>query len=134
MENDPSGLPDVQTGVLNSFYRQFRCHRCSICISDNLTAAQVHYGSQIGSSLFLYMDIGNIGTPFLVDGFRFEIMFQNIFFIIWNGSVTGMMVVFLYYNRAQSLLCHMPLNPFYAAGSPTAIEGTAYFNCPIPLL
>ena len=26
VENDPSGLSDVQTGVLNSFYRQFRCH------------------------------------------------------------------------------------------------------------
>ena len=80
------------------------------------------------------MDIGNIGTPFLVDGFRLEITLQNILFIIGNGSVIGMMVVFLYYNRAKPLLCHMPLNPFYATGSPAAIEGTAYFNCPIPLL
>ncbi len=52
VENDPSGLPDVQTGVLNSFCRQFRCHGCSIRISDDLTAAQVHYWSQTGPALF----------------------------------------------------------------------------------
>ena len=77
-----------------SFYRQFCCHGCSIRVSDDLTAAQVHYGSQIGPSLFLYMDIGYIRTPFLVDGFRPEITFQKVFFIIWNGSVIGIMVVF----------------------------------------
>ena len=80
------------------------------------------------------MDIGNIGTPFLVDGFRLEITLQNVFLIIGNGSVIGMVVVFLYYNRTQSLICHMPLNSFYAVGSPAVIEGTAYFNRPIPLL
>ena len=106
----------------------------------------MHYGSVCGYTSPLYIQRLPCGPLwdldkyedrsllFLVDGFRLEITFQNIFFIIWNGSVTGMMVVFLYYNRAQSLLCHMPLNQFYAAGSPAAIKGTAYFNCPIPLL
>ena len=45
------------------------------------------------------MDIGNISTPFLVDGFRLEITLQNILFGIGNASLIGMMVVFLYYNR-----------------------------------
>lgn len=75
-----------------------------------------------------------VGMPFLVDGFRLEITLHNIFFIIKNGSVIGMMVVFFYYNRAQPLLCHMPLNPFYTAGSSAAIEDMAYFNRPIPPL
>ena len=80
------------------------------------------------------MDTGNISTPFLVDGFRLEITLQNILFIIGNGSLIGMMVVFPYYSRTQPLLCHMPLNPFYTTGSPAVIEGTAYFNRPIPSL
>lgn len=80
------------------------------------------------------MDIGDIGTPFLVDGLRFEIPFQNVFLIIRDASVIGMIVVLLYHNRVQSLLCHMALNPFYAAGGPAAIEGAAYFNRTIPPL
>ncbi len=80
------------------------------------------------------MDIGNIGTPFLVDGFRLEITFQNILFIIGNGSVIGMMVVFLYYNRAKPLLCHMSLNPLDTAGCPAVIEYTAYFDSSVPFL
>ena len=67
------------------------------------------------------MDIGNISTPFLVDGFRLKITLQNVFLIIGNGSVIGMIIVFFYYD----LPCYMPLNPFYAAGRPIAVENTA---------
>jgi len=134
VENAPLCLPDIQAGILYSFNRQFCGHGCSIGIPNDFMAAQVHYQSQIGPSLFLYMDIGNISTPFLVDSFRFEITLQNVFLIIGNGSMIGMMVVFLYYDRAQPLLCHMSLNPFYAAGNPAVIEGVAYFNRPISSL
>jgi hypothetical protein len=71
------------------------------------------------------MDVGNICAPFLVDGFRFKITFQDIHFIIWDTAMIGMMVVLLYYHRAQFLLCHMPLDPLDAAGCPSVIEYTA---------
>ena len=71
------------------------------------------------------MDAGNICAPFLIDGFRSKITFQDIHFIIWDTAMIGMVAVLLYYHRAQSLLCHMPLDPLDAAGCPGAIEYTA---------
>ena len=103
MEDNPLRPTDIQAGVLNCFDSQFRCHGCSICISDDLTAAQIHHGSQAGPPLFLYMDIGNIRAPFLVDGFYFEVTLQDIFLIIRDSPMIGMMVVSLYYNRASLL-------------------------------
>lgn len=87
MQNDPLCVSDVQTGILYSFYRQFRRHGRAIRISDYFSAAQVHDRSQISPSFFLYMDIGNIRTPLLVDGFCFEITLQDIFLIIRNTSM-----------------------------------------------
>lgn len=80
------------------------------------------------------MDAGNIRTLFLVDGFCFEITIQDIFLIIGDSSMIRMVIVFLHYYRAQPLFGHVTLNPFYVAGRPAVIKGTAYFNCSIPLL
>ena len=107
------------------FHCQFRCHRCAIGIADDFTAAQIHDRLQISPSFFLHMDAGNICAPFLIDGFRSKITFQDIHFIIWDTAMIGMVAVLLYYHRAQSLPCHMPLDPLDAAGCPNAIEYTA---------
>ena len=71
------------------------------------------------------MDVGNICAPFLVGGFRSKTTFQDIHFIIWDTAMVGMVVVLLYYHRAQPLPCHMPLHPLGAAGCPGGIEYTA---------
>ncbi len=125
MQNDSFCIPNVQAGILYRFHCQFRRHRCAIGITDDFTATQIHDRHQISPSFFLHMDVGNICAPFLVDGFRSKITFQDIHFIIWDTAMIGMVVVFLYYHRAQSLLCHMPLDPLDAAGCPDGIEYTA---------
>ncbi len=125
VQNDPFCIPDVQARILYRFHCQFRCHRCAIGIADDFTAAQIHDRRQISPSFFLHMDVGNICAPFLIDGFRSKITFQDIHFIIWDTAMIGMVVVLLYYHRAQSLLCHMPLDPLDTAGCPNAIEYTA---------
>ena len=81
--------------------------------------------SQIGPSFFLYMDVSDIRTPFLVDGLRPKITPQDIFLILRDAAMVGMMIVFLYYDRAQSLLCHMPLHPLDAARCTIIIQHTA---------
>ena len=77
MQNDSFCIPDVQAGILYRFHCQFRCHRCAIGIADDFTAAQIHDRRQISPSFFLHMDVGNICAPFLVDGFRSKITFQD---------------------------------------------------------
>ena len=79
------------------------------------------------------MDVSDIRTPFLVDGLRPKITPQDIFLILRDAAMVGMMIVFLYYDRAQSLLCHMPLHPLDAARCTIIIQHTAYFDSPIPL-
>ena len=48
--------------------------------------------------------------------------------------MVGMVVVFLYHDRTQSLLCHMALNPLDAAGRSVVIGHAAYFASPISVL
>ena len=72
-------------------------------------------------------------TLFLVDGLRSKITSQNIFLIIRDASMIGMVVVFLHYDGAQSLFCHMPLHPLDAAGHAVIIQYAAYFDSPVPL-
>lgn len=48
--------------------------------------------------------------------------FLDNHFILWDTAMIGMVAVLLYYHRAQSLLCHMPLDPLDAAGCPSVIE------------
>ena len=102
MKDDPLGIPDIQACVFCRFNRQFRRHRCAIGIPDNLSAAQIHDRSQIGPSFFLYMDVSDIRTPFLVNGFRPKITPQNIFLILRDAAMAGMMIVLFYYNRAEN--------------------------------
>ena len=71
------------------------------------------------------MDVSDIRTPFLVNGFRPKITPQNIFLILRDAAMVGMMIVLLYYDRAQSLLCHMPLHPLDAARCTIIIQHTA---------
>ena len=79
------------------------------------------------------MDVSNVRTPFLVNGLRFKITLQNIYLIIWDAAMIGTVVVLLYYNRAQPLLCHMPLHPLDAAGCTVIIQYAAYFDSSISL-
>lgn len=53
-------------------YRQFCGHSSAIGIADNLMA-QVHNKSQIDPAFLQNMDIGNICTLFLMDGFRLKV-------------------------------------------------------------
>lgn len=93
MENEPLCIPDIQTGILYRLYSQLRRHRRAIGIPDDLAAAQIHHGGQVGPSFFLYMDVSNVRTPFLINGFGFKLTFQNIVFIIRNSSMVGMVVI-----------------------------------------
>jgi len=79
------------------------------------------------------MDVGDVCTPFPVNGFCLKITFQDIYFIIWDSAMVCMMVILPHHNRAQALFCHMPLDTFYTAGSSAAIEGAAYLDSAIPL-
>ena len=79
------------------------------------------------------MDVSNVRTSFLVDGLRFKITLQNIYLIIWNAAMIGTVVVLPYYNRAQPLLCHMPLHPLDTARCTITIQYAAYFDSPISL-
>ena len=63
------GMEGFYAGILYRLNCQLHRHGYAIGIPDNLAAAQVHHGSQISPSLFLHMDVGNISTPFLMDGF-----------------------------------------------------------------
>ena len=94
VKNNSLCIFDIQAGTLYRLNCQLRRHGYAIGIPDNLAAAQVHHGSQISPSLFLHMDVGNISTPFLMDGFCLKITFQEIYFIIWDGSVVCMVVIF----------------------------------------
>ena len=78
------------------------------------------------------MDIGDIRTPFLIDGFCFKITSQDIYLIIRDSPMVCIVVILFYHYRPQPLFCHMPLDTLYAAGCPIAIEGTAYFDGAIP--
>ena len=89
--------------------------------------------SQIGPSFFLYMDVSDIRTPFLVDRVRPKITSKNIFLIIRNAAMVGMMIVFLYYDGAQPLLRHMSLHPLNTAGCTVIIQRVAYFDGSMPL-
>lgn len=94
VEKDPLCVSDIQAGILYRFCCQFCCHGCAIGISDNLAAAQIHHGGQISPPLFQHMNVGNISTPFLIDGSCREITFQDICFIIRDGSMVCMVVIF----------------------------------------
>ena len=98
-QNNPLCIPDIQVGILYRLYCKISCHGRAISISDNLAAAQIHYGSQICPSFFRHMDIIDIRTPFLIDGFRFKVSFQDIYFIIWDSSMVGMVIIPFYYYR-----------------------------------
>ena len=102
VKDDPLGIPDIWARVLCRFNRQFRRHRCAAGIPDNLSAAQIHDRSRTGPSFFLYMDVSDIRTPFLVNGFRPKITPQNIFLILRDAAMAGMMIVLFYYNRAEN--------------------------------
>ena len=133
MKDEPLCIPDIQARIFYRFHRQFRRHGCSIGIPYNFSAAQIHNRSQIGPSFFLYMDVSDIRTPFLVDRVRPKITSQNIFLIIRNAAMVGMMIVFLYYDGAQPLLRHMSLHPLNTAGCTVIIQCVAYFDGSIPL-
>lgn len=134
MQDQTRCVPDVQTGVLYCFDCQVCRHGCAIGIADDLTAAHIHDRRQICPSIFQHMNIGDVCTPFLIDGFRLEITVQEGHLIIGDTAMVGMMAVFLYCDRAQTLLCHMPLDPLDVAGRPAVIERAAYFDSPMPLL
>ncbi len=102
MKDDPLGIPDIWARVLCCFNRQFRRHRCATGIPDNLSAALIHDRSRTGPSFFLYMDVSDIRTPFLVNGLRPKITPQNIFLILRDAAMAGMMIVLFYYNRAEN--------------------------------
>ncbi len=133
MKDDPLCISDIQACILYRLNCRSRRHRCAIGISYNLSATQIHNRSQIGPSLFLYTDVSDIRTSFLVDRLRPKITPQDIFLIIRDAAMVSMMVVLLYYDGAQPLLCHMPLHPLDAAGCTIIIQRTAYFYSPIPL-
>ena len=51
------------------------------------------------------MDVSDIRTPLLIDSIRFKITPPDIFLVIRDTAVVGMMIVLLYYDGAQSLPC-----------------------------
>lgn len=93
------GMERFYVGILYRFYGQICRHGCVIGIPDNLAAAQVHHGSQISPAFFQHLDVGNICTPFLINGFCLKITFQDIYFIIWDSSAVCMVVIFFYHDR-----------------------------------
>ena len=68
-------------------------------MTDDLSAAQIHDRSQIRPSFLLHIDTSNICALLLVDGFRPKITPQDIFLIIRDTAMIGMVVVFLYHDR-----------------------------------
>ena len=95
----------IQAGIFHGLYGQLGRHRSYIGIADDFPAAYVHDACQICPSFLQHMDVGNIRTPLLVDGFCTEVTLEDVFFITRNGSLIGVMVIFFTTTDRSSCFC-----------------------------
>lgn len=80
------------------------------------------------------MDIGYVSTPLLVDCISVKIALQDVFLIVWYGTIVRVMVIFCYNNGPQPLLLHMTLHTFQAAWDAVLVQDAAYLHGSIAAL